>query len=233
MIAPCGHRGRPGAMRRKDNTFPSRSASGVNVKIIGCVPKLIRSNVEKYGMNDSSILPPAPPPPPGNCICLIGMPGAGKTALGRALAAELGMAHMDTDALIEAHYGTRLQAVTDSMGKEEFLDVEGYIIGTVLAANTVISTGGTAVSRPHAVRRLRARGPVVSLRAALPVILERIATAQDRGIAIAPGETIEDLYHERARLYESAANLIFEPEEQSVQLNAEKLAHLLKDSAFI
>lgn len=143
------------------------------------------------------------------------------------------MAHMDTDALIEAHYGTRLQAVTDSMGKEEFLDVEGYIIGTVLAANTVISTGGSVVYRPNAVRRLRELGPVVYLRVGLPVILERIAKAPDRGIAIAPGETIEDLYHERARLYESAANLIFEPEEQSVQLNAEKLAHLLKDSAFI
>lgn len=183
-------------------------------------------------MRDSCSLPPAPPPP-GNCICLIGMAGAGKTALGRTLAVELGMAHMDTDALIEAHYGTRLQTVTDSMSKEKFLDVEAYIIANILAANTVISTGGSVVYRDSAVRRLHELGVVVYLQVGLPVILERIAKAPDRGIAIAPGETIEDLYHERALLYKNAANLIFIPEEQSVLLNAKKLARQLKDSAFI
>lgn len=184
-------------------------------------------------MNTPSAFPPPPPAPPRNCICLIGMPGAGKTAIGRALAAELGMAHMDTDALIEAHYGTRLQAVTDSMTKEEFLDVEAYIIGTLLAANTVISTGGSVVYRQSAVRRLHELGPIVYLRVELPILLERIAKAPDRGIAIAPGETIEDLYRERTRLYEDAANIIFEPKEHSVQSNAERLARLLKDSAYI
>ena len=184
-------------------------------------------------MSDWTASPPAPPPPPGNCICLIGMAGAGKTALGRALALELGMAHMDTDALIEAHYGTRLQTITDSMSKETFLDVEASIIESVLAANTVISTGGSVVYRQNAIQRLHELGLVVYLRVSLPVILERIAKAPDRGIAIAPGETIEDLFHERAPLYENAADMIFEPEGHGVHVNAQKLARLLKDAAYI
>jgi shikimate kinase (EC 2.7.1.71) len=54
------------------------------------------------------------------CVTLIGMAGAGKTTVGKALAAKMGWTQVDTDHLIEAAYGTNLQAVTDSMDKEGF-----------------------------------------------------------------------------------------------------------------
>lgn len=50
-------------------------------------------------------------------------------------------------------------------------------------------------------RHLQALGPIIHLDAPLPVILERIARNPDRGLAIAPGQTMEDLFREREELY--------------------------------
>ncbi|MBZ2173581.1 homoserine kinase [Nitratidesulfovibrio sp. SRB-5] len=138
---------------------------------------------------------------PDGCVSIIGMAGAGKTTVGRELALQLGWAHVDTDNLIEATYGTRLQAVADSMDKESFLDVEAGVIRRIGARRTVLSTGGSVVYRHEAMAHLAALGPLVYLDVSLPLILERIAMNPDRGLAIAPGQTIEDLYNERIALY--------------------------------
>ncbi len=67
----------------------------------------------------------AAPAMPAPCITLIGMAGAGKSTVGSALAQELGWAFVDSDHLIEAAYGARLQDITDKLGKAAFLDTEG------------------------------------------------------------------------------------------------------------
>ena len=165
-------------------------------------------------MNDSSDMLPMPPHPdkvqPQGCIILIGMAASGKTTVGRHLASMLGWAHMDTDHLIEAFYGSRLQQVTDSMTKEEFLDLEADIIQSIAVGSVVISTGGSVVYRQKAVDFLAGLGPLVHIDVPLPVILARIARKPDRGLAINPGQTIEDLYNERQELYHKFANVRFE-----------------------
>ena len=143
---------------------------------------------------------------PGGCVSIIGMAGAGKTTVGRELAIQLGWAHVDTDNLIEATYGTRLQAVADSMDKDSFLDVEAGVIRRIGARRTVLSTGGSVVYRHAAMEHLAALGPLVYLEVSLPLILQRIAMNPDRGLAIAPGQTIEDLYNERIALYRRYAS---------------------------
>lgn len=140
------------------------------------------------------------------CISVIGMAGAGKSTVGKALASALSWAFMDSDHIIEAHYGTRLQDVADSMTKEDFLDVEAEIIRRIGARRTVISTGGSVVYRQAAMEHLQGLGHVVYLNVELPVILERISRNPERGLAIAPGQTVEDLYNERRTLYEAAAD---------------------------
>ncbi len=140
------------------------------------------------------------------CISIIGMAGAGKTTVGKALSQLLSWAFLDSDHIIEAHYGTRLQDVADSMSKDEFLDVEGAIISRIGARRSVISTGGSVVYRQYAVDHLKTLGPVVYLDVSLPIILERISRNPERGLAIAPGQTVEDLYNERKALYEAAAD---------------------------
>ena len=143
------------------------------------------------------------------CISLIGMAASGKTTIGRELATMLGWAHIDTDHVIEAFYGTKLQQLTDTLGKEGFLDVEGAAIQTLAVSRAVVSTGGSVVYRQEAVDFLAGLGPLIHIDVPLPIILARIARKPDRGLAIAPGQTIEDLYAERRTLYQSAATATF------------------------
>ena len=135
------------------------------------------------------------------CVTHIGMAGAGKSTGARAVAERLGWAYVDTDYLIESTYGARLQDVTDALDKESFLDVEAKVILSLRMQRAVLATGGSVVYRPEAMRYLASLGPVVFLDVPLPIILERIARKPDRGLAIAPGQTVEDLFHEREALY--------------------------------
>ena len=169
-------------------------------------------------MNDSSdSLPPMLPHPdkvgPRGCIILIGMAASGKTTIGREIASMVGWAHMDTDHFIESFYGARLQQVTDSMSKEDFLDLEANCIQSLTVSNVVVSTGGSVVYRPSTMEFLATLGPLIHIDVPLPIILARIARKPDRGLAINPGQTIEDLYLERRALYRKWAVARFEGSE--------------------
>jgi shikimate kinase len=141
-----------------------------------------------------------------SCLTLIGMAGAGKTTLGRELAARLGWAQVDTDHVIEAWWGRPLQDISDALGKQEFIRAEEEIVSMLTLKRCVISTGGSVVYGPKAVAHLRELGPVVFLCPGLEKIVARVASNPQRGLAIAPGQTVEDLYNERRPLYEAAAD---------------------------
>lgn len=145
--------------------------------------------------------------PAGASVSLIGMAGAGKSTVGRALAQCLNWACADTDHIIEAYYGVVLQRIADALSKEEFLDLECQVIRTLRLSRTVLATGGSVVYREEAMRHLASLGPIVYLDVRLPVILERIARKPDRGLAIAPGQTVEDLFREREALYRRYADI--------------------------
>lgn len=183
-------------------------------------------------MNDSSDSPlPMRPHPdkvsPEGCIVLIGMAASGKTTIGRELAAMIGWAHIDTDHLIEAFYGNRLQQITNCMTKEEFLDLEAAIIQSLALGNVVISTGGSVVYRQAAMDFLAQLGPIIHIDVPLPLILTRIARKPDRGLAINPGQTVEDLYNERQELYQKAATARFEGSEAPAVSLARAIAEWL------
>lgn len=135
------------------------------------------------------------------CIILIGMAGAGKSTVGSLLARELGWAFLDSDHLMEALYGARLQDITDALDKESFLDLEATVICSIRAHRTVIGTGGSVVYRDAAMRHLAGLGCLVHLDVPLAVIEERVARNPERGLAIAPGQTLADIFHEREALY--------------------------------
>ena len=144
------------------------------------------------------------------CITLIGMAGAGKSTVGRQLARLLGWKLMDTDLLIESVYGVPLQDITDRLGKDAFLDVEATVLCAIKAHRVVLATGGSVVYRENAMSHLRSLGPIAYLEAPLPVILERIARNPLRGLAMAPGQSVEDLFNERKDLYASYADCIID-----------------------
>lgn len=153
--------------------------------------------------------PPAMSGPtrPSPCIILIGMAGAGKSTVGETLARTLGWAFMDSDHLIEAVYAARLQDVTDALGKSAFLDVESSVVSAIKANRTVIATGGSVVYREQTMRHLASLGPLVYLDVPFTVVEERIARNPQRGLAIAPGQTLRDIFQEREELYTRYATL--------------------------
>ena len=146
-------------------------------------------------------IPISPAGPRLGCVTLIGMAGAGKSTVGRQLARLLDWKLMDTDQLIESVYGVPLQNIADKLGKDAFLDVEAAVICAIRAHRVVLATGGSVVYSENAMAHLRSMGPVVYLNVPLPVILERIARNPLRGLAIAPGQSVEDLFRERENLY--------------------------------
>lgn len=141
------------------------------------------------------------------CVILIGMAGSGKSTIGARLAQEMDWALLDSDALMEALYGCRLQDLTDALDRDAFLDVECAVICAIRAQRTVIATGGSVVYREAAMRHLASLGHIVHLDVPLPEIERRIARNPQRGLSLGPGQSVADLHHERAPLYAAWAAL--------------------------
>ena len=141
------------------------------------------------------------------CIVLIGMAGAGKSTVGKEIAHLTGWAYVDTDYLLEAAYGAPLQCVADAFDKKIFIGAEGEMICSIRASRAVIATGGSVVYHEAAMRHLARLGAVVYLCVPFAVIEQRIAAKPNRGLAIAPGQTLSGLFEERDPLYNAWATL--------------------------
>ena len=139
-------------------------------------------------------------------IVLIGMPGSGKSTVGVLLAKVLGYGFLDTDLLIQQREGALLQEILDARGMEAFLDAEEAAIRTVNCDRCVIAPGGSAVCRPGAMAHLRTLGTTVYLKLPSEVLTDRLQNLATRGVVMAPGQTVRDLYNQRAPLYERYAD---------------------------
>ncbi|MDR3319776.1 MAG: shikimate kinase [Desulfovibrio sp.] len=147
------------------------------------------------------------PGQPAPCIVLIGMAGAGKSTVGKEIARRIDWAYMDTDHLLEAAYGAPLKFVANSFDKKTFIQAEGEMICSIRASRVVIATGGSVVYHDIAMRHLADLGVLVYLDVPFPVVERRIAAKSDRGLAIAPGQSLLDLFSERYPLYKTWAAL--------------------------
>lgn len=144
-------------------------------------------------------------------IILIGMPGSGKSTVGRILAKRLGCGFTDTDDLIIARNGEPLQETIRRRGREEFLESEREVLLNVDPETpTVISTGGSAVLHEDAMLHLRRLGTTIFLDADLPLLKKRLWNADTRGIVFGKGREndIKDVYREREPLYYRYADKI-------------------------
>ena len=142
-------------------------------------------------------------------IILIGMPGTGKSVVGRALADRLHYTFVDVDDLIVRTAGQTLAEILRSRGLDAFLALEGQIGEALTCENTVIATGGSMVLSERAMEHLRKNGVVVWLETPLSQISDRMPEdLVDRGIAAPSGMTIREIYREREPLYARYADLI-------------------------
>ena len=143
----------------------------------------------------------------GQNIILIGMPGAGKSTVGVLLAKALSRDFVDTDVLIQAAEGRRLQEIIDSDGLDAFLALEERHVLALTPHGAVIATGGSVVYSDPAMTHLKRHGRAVYLQLPLPDLEARITDMDSRGVVIAPWQNLADLYHERLPLYEAFADI--------------------------
>ena len=142
-----------------------------------------------------------------NNIILIGMPGSGKTTIGTELAEVIGYGYIDSDSVIVAREGKRLNEIIAEVGTEAFLDVEAKVNSELCADRCVIATGGSVIYRDHAMQKLKEMGTIVYLQLSYEIIKSRLGDLQKRGVALKEGFTLKDLYEERAPLYEKYADV--------------------------
>ena len=147
---------------------------------------------------------------PAHNVVLIGMPRAGKSTLGVLLAKAIGYDFIDTDLVIQRQAGMRLGSYLASRGYQALRQLEAEVICALDHAGTVIATGGSAVYSQAAMQHLRANGRVVYLQCALDVLVQRIASMDERGIAAPSGQTLADVQAERIPLYEQFAEITVE-----------------------
>ena len=143
-----------------------------------------------------------------NNIILTGMPSCGKSTLGRLLAKELGYAFLDTDDVIIRQNGCPLKDILDNEGLDGFIRREEEAVCSVNVENTVIATGGSVVYSPKAMEHLKSLGRIVYICLDYKEVENRLGDLHERGVAIAPGKTLRDLFDERAPLYNKYANLV-------------------------
>ncbi|MFW6163663.1 MAG: shikimate kinase [Planctomycetota bacterium] len=139
-------------------------------------------------------------------IVLIGMPAVGKSTVGVLLAKATSRAFIDTDVVLQARAGRRLQAIIEAEGLGGFRAMEERAVLALDCRSHVIATGGSVVYSPRAMRHLKASGFVVHLHLPLPVLERRLTDLGSRGVVMAPGESLRELFAERQPLYERWAD---------------------------
>ena len=142
-------------------------------------------------------------------VILIGMPGTGKSVVGRALAERLGYTFIDADDVIVKTTGKTLPEILRTDGLDAFLEIEAGVGETMDYEDTVIATGGSMVLSEKAMEHLKENGVVVWLETPLSQISDRMPDDMtDRGIAAPQNMTIRQIYEQREPLYARYADLI-------------------------
>ena len=138
---------------------------------------------------------------------LIGMPGSGKSCMGRVVSRKLKMKLVDADKVIETNRGQKLQEMIALLGVEKFREIEESELVAISVDNAIISTGGSAVYYEKAMEHFKSLGKVIYLYVSFDTMLKRIGDFSKRGIVMRPDQSIRDVYEERSALYEKYADI--------------------------
>jgi shikimate kinase len=152
-------------------------------------------------------------------LILIGLPGSGKSTVGRQLARRLGLTFTDSDHVIEQRIGSSIRAFFDREGEDAFRDIEEEVIAELCAGGPgVIATGGGSVLRPANRTRLRAAGHVFYLRSTPEDVFKRVRHDKGRPLLQVddPLKRLRDLYAQRDPLYRETAHFVIETGRPSV-----------------
>ena len=152
-------------------------------------------------------------------IALVGLPGSGKSTIGRQLARRLGLTSLDTDHVIEQRLGCSIREYFEREGEASFRDVEQVVIDDVTQTHTgILSTGGGSVLRLANREHLHSRCQVVYLRSSPEEIFRRLRHDMQRPLLQVddPLTRLRDLYAIRDPLYRETAHFVVETGRPSV-----------------
>jgi shikimate kinase len=148
-------------------------------------------------------------------LWLVGLPGSGKSTVGRAVAERLGVAFTDTDRIVETANGRSVAEIWLEIGEAGFRAAESAVIASLESAEGVISTGGGAVLDED--NRAAMTGTVIWLNASAETVAARIGVGDDRPLL--GGDTyqrVDDLASRRRSLYQAIADHIVVVDDRSV-----------------
>ncbi len=182
--------------------------------------------------NNAALADPAPAPPsalapatddaspalaPIRSVVLVGLMGAGKTSIGRRLAARLGLPFRDADAEIELAAGCSIPELFARWGEADFRAGESRVIRRLLAGDPlVLATGGGAFMDPETRAAIRADSVSVWLRVDLPVLVRRVSGRSNRPLLHGkdPAEVLRALAAARHPTY-AEADLVVDCSDES------------------
>lgn len=148
-------------------------------------------------------------------IVLIGMPGCGKSTIGRIIAAQTGKTFVDMDEEIIKKTGKPIPKIFEEVGETGFRDIESQVAAEIgKQRGLVIATGGGAILRPENVDALKQNGTIIH-------ILRPVDSLPTDGRPLSKNiETLRNMEKSRLPLYEAAADVTFD---NSARLNANDL----------
>jgi shikimate kinase len=152
-------------------------------------------------------------------IIFVGLPGSGKTTIGRQMGRRLGLPFLDSDSVIEQRLGCSIREFFDREGEERFRDIEQNVLDDLSKYHHgVLSTGGGAVLRPLNRQNLHTRGKVVYLRSTPEEVFRRLKHDMQRPLLQVndPQEKLRALFNARDPLYRETAHFVFETGRPSI-----------------
>ena len=161
-------------------------------------------------------------------IVLVGMPAVGKSTIGVLLAKQLRFNYVDSDIVIQVNNDATLAELIAEHGNDAFLGIESEALQTIAPSRSVIATGGSAVYSEDAMQHLRSTGPVVYLRLGVEELQRRVGDLASRGVVLKPGQTFEQLYAERAPLYERFADVVVDTTGLSLARSVDKVSGAMR-----
>jgi shikimate kinase len=160
-------------------------------------------------------------------LFLVGLMGAGKTSVGRALAKRLHKAFYDMDREIERATGVKISVIFEIEGEAGFRAREARLLAELVQrTNVVVATGGGAVLSEQNRRLLTEHGTVIYLRGAAPELYQRTRHDKNRPLLQTDDrlKKLQELFVQRDPLYSEIADVIIDTGSQSVG----NLAHQLE-----
>ncbi|MDJ0946824.1 MAG: shikimate kinase [Kiloniellales bacterium] len=166
-------------------------------------------------------------------VVLVGLMGAGKSCIGRRLAARLGLPFRDADAEIERAAGCSIEDIFELHGEAAFREGENRVICRLLAGNPhVLATGGGAFMNPETRAAIAARAVSVWLRADLDLMLKRTGRRNNRPLLKRgdPRKILSDLMAQRYPVY-AAADLVVDSVDGPPEITVERVLAALRARA--